>query len=186
MKIVGFSGSHRKEGATAWVLGQILEGAEEKGASTELWCSGDLAINPCRGCLGCVRSGRCAVDDDMQELYLRLGQADALVLGSPVYMGQMSAQAKAFTDRLFAFISPRFSPRHRPDRAGKKLVLVFTQGNPDAGMFKEYFDYCGRMFGLLGFDVRGTFVVPGTREGDARGREGLSGAMRGIGSSLAV
>jgi len=78
-------------------------------------------------------------------------------------MGQMSAQAKVFTDRLFAQITPRFSPRFKEENAGKKLVLVFTQGNPDPDRFKEYYKYTEKMFRLLEFDVRAVRVIAGTR-----------------------
>ena len=185
MKIIGFIGSPRKEGNTAWTVNKILEGAKERGAETQVWNYADLDIKPCKGCLGCVQGDRCVIDDDMQELYSALFQADALVLGSPVYMGQMSAQAKMFTDRLFAQITPRFSPKFKEKNAGKKLVLVFTQGNPDPGMFQAYFDYTKSMFRLLEFDVKEMLVVAGMRNGPAHERQDLHNAMRDIGSSLA-
>ena len=184
MKITGFIASPRKEGNTAWVVNQILEGAKEHGAETQAWYSGDLDIGPCRGCLGCVKGNGCVISDDMRKLYSALKESDVLVLGSPIYMGQMNAQAKIFTDRLFAHITPRFSPRFKEENAGKKLFLVFTQGNPDPGMFKVYIDYTQRMFQLLEFDVKGVQIVAGTRNGPASERKDLYAAMKDIGSSL--
>ncbi|MDR0312260.1 MAG: flavodoxin family protein [Treponema sp.] len=184
MKIIGFSASPRKEGNTAWTINKILEGAKEQGAETQVWYSSDLDINPCKGCLGCVKTDRCVINDDMQKLYDALGQADALVLGSPVYMGQMSAQAKIFTDRLFAQITPRFSPHFKEKNAGKKLVLVFTQGNPDSGKFQVYFNYTKEMFQMLEFDVKGVHVVAGLRNEPARERKELHTVMKDIGSAL--
>jgi len=186
MKIIGYVGSPRKDGNTAWAVNQILEGAEEQGADTHVFNSGELDIKPCKGCLGCVQSGKCVIDDDMQKVYNALEQADALVLGSPVYMGQMSAQAKTFTDRLFAFITPRFSPRFKEEHAGKKLILAFTQGNPDPGMFQTYFDYTKSMFQLLEFDVQGMQVIAGTRNGPAHERNELHTTLKEIGSSLVL
>ena len=184
MKIIGFNGSPRKEGNTEWIINKILESAQEKGAETESWCSGEIDIKPCKGCLGCVQSDKCVVNDDMQMIYKSLEQADALILGSPVYMGQMSAQTKIFTDRLFAQITPRFSPKFKEENAGKKLILLFTQGNPDTNMFKEYFDYTKRMFQLLEFDVKGLYVVAGMRNAAANEREDLPAIMKEIVSSL--
>lgn len=185
MKIIGFTGSPRKEGNTAWAVNRILEGAKEKGAETECWYSGSLNISPCKGCLSCVESGKCVVNDDMQKLYDALSEADALVLGSPIYMGQMSGQTKVFTDRLFAQITPRFSPHFKEENAGKKLFLVFTQGNPDSGRFQEYIDYTSRTFGLLEFEVKGVQVVAGLRSESASDKPGLLEGLREIGSSLA-
>ena len=189
MKIIGFIASPRKEGNTARVVGAILEGAKEKGAETRSWYSGDLDIRPCQGCLCCHDSEGdrgCIIDDDMQELYRAIDDADAIILGSPVYMGQMSAQAKIFTDRLFAQISPRFSPYYKEKTARKKLVLVFTQGNPDPGMFQVYFDYTKKMFQLLEFDVQEVVVVAGMRNEPAHERKGLDTAMKAVGASLAA
>ena len=120
----------------------------------------------------------------MQKLYSALKWADALVLGTPIYMGQMSAQAKIFTDRLFAHITPRFSPRFKEENAGKKLVLVFTQGNPNPEIFQTYYDYTKKMFQLLEFDVRDVHVIAGTRNGPAHERTDLSLTLKKAGISL--
>jgi multimeric flavodoxin WrbA len=181
MKIIGFVGSPRKEGNTAWIVDRILEGAKEQGVETQSWYFSDLDIKPCQGCLGCRNGDRgCIINDDMQKLYDAIGDADTLVLGSPVYMGQMSAQAKIFTDRWFARITPRF----KEENAGKKLILVFTQGNPDPGTFQVYFDYTKYIFQLLQFDVKEVVVVGDMRNEPPLERKDLHTAMKDIGSSL--
>ncbi|MDR1194122.1 MAG: flavodoxin family protein [Peptococcaceae bacterium] len=186
MKIIGFNASPRKSGNTAWAISQILESAAETGAEIQIFHSGELTISPCKGCLGCAKSGDgCVVADDMREIYAALKQADALVLGSPLYMAQMSGQAKVFTDRLFAQITPRFSPRFKEENAGKKLILVFTQGNPDQSKFQAYYDYTKNMFRLLEFDVRDMIIVTGTRGGQASDNADLRFALRESGQKLA-
>ena len=186
MKIIGIIASPRKEGNTAWTVNKILEGAKEQGAETQSWYFSDLDIKPCRGCLCCHEEGirGCIINDDMQKLYGAIEHADALILGSPVYMGQMSAQAKIFTDRLFAHISPRFSPHYKEKVTKQKLILVFTQGNPDPGMFQVYFDYTKNIFQLLEFDVNEVIVVAGMRDEPAHERKDLHTVMKDIGSSL--
>jgi multimeric flavodoxin WrbA len=186
MKIIGIIASPRKEGNTAWTVNKILEGAKEQGAETQSWYFSDLDIQPCRGCLCCHDGGDrgCIIKDDMQELYGAIEHADALVLGSPVYMGQMSAQAKIVTDRLFAQISPRFSPHYKEKVAKQKMILVFTQGNPDPGMFQVYFDYTKKIFQMLEFDVNEVVVVAGMRNEPAHERKDLYTVMKNIGSSL--
>jgi hypothetical protein len=62
---------------------------------------------------------------------------------------------------------------------------VFTQGNPDPGMFQVYFDYTKHMFQLLEFDVEGVQVVAGMRSEAAHERKDLHTAMKEIGLSLA-
>jgi len=185
MKIIGFNASPHKDGNTFWALNKILEGAAEKGAETLVWHCRDLDIKPCLGCLGCLRNDGCVQADDMRDIYAALKPAAALVLGSPVYMGQMTGQAKIFVDRLFAQIKPRFSPQFKEEHAGKKLVLAFTQGNPDPAMFQAYFDYTQKMFQLLEFEVRGVYVVAGTREEPAPAKIGWPETLKEAGSALA-
>ena len=120
----------------------------------------------------------------MQKLYCAIEQADAIILGSPIYMGQMSAQAKIFTDRLFAIISPRFSPYFKERTAKRKLILTFNQGNPDTSMFQQYIDYTKHIFEMLEFDVKVVPVVAGMRIGPAHERMDLHTVMKDIGSSL--
>jgi len=187
MKIIGFVASPHKEGNTAWIVNKILEGARDQGAETQSWYFSDLDIKPCQGCLGCHKGDRgCIVNDDMQKLYGAIEQADAIVLGAPIYMGQMSAQAKIFTDRLFACISPRFSPYFRERAVKKKLILTFNQGNPDASMFQKYIDYTKYIFELLEFDVTVVPVVAGMRNGPAQERKALEVILKAAGSSLVL
>jgi len=184
MKVMGFIGSPRKGGNTAWIVNKILEGAKEEGAETQSWSFNNLDIKPCQGCLGCHNGdGGCVINDDMQKLYSTLKDTDALVLGSPVYMGQMSAQAKIFVDRLSATNHPRFYPQFK-EHAAIKLILVFDQGNPDSSLFQTYYDYTKKMFQMLEFDVKDVVVVTGMRNGPAHERKDLPTAMKDIGSSL--
>ncbi|MDR1204142.1 MAG: flavodoxin family protein [Peptococcaceae bacterium] len=185
MKIIGFNASPRRNGNTAWAMGQIMESAAEAGAETRIFHSGELNISPCKGCLGCAKGGGCVVDDDMREIYAALKQSDGLVLGSPLYMAQMSGQAKVFTDRLFAQITPRFSPRFNEENAGKRLILVFTQGNPDQSRFQAYYDYTRDMFRMLEFDVQDFIVAAGTRGGQASENTELRDLLREAGQKLA-
>jgi multimeric flavodoxin WrbA len=187
MKIISFVGSPRKNGNTAWVVNEILEAAKAKGAETEAFYSGELDIKPCRGCLACHAEGSkgCVIRDEMQKIYEEFETADALVLASPVYMGEMTGQAKVFMDRLFATISPRFSPHYKARATKKKLLLVFTQGNPDGSFFKDYFEYTKRMFEMLEFDAGNVVVVTGMREKKASDEQGLAQKLAALGAGLA-
>jgi multimeric flavodoxin WrbA len=95
MNIIGFSGSPRKTGSTAIAVNKILEGASEQGANTQMFSAGELENKPRQACQGYAKGGGCVVKDDMQSVYAALKTADALVLGAPIYMGQMSAQPSA-------------------------------------------------------------------------------------------
>jgi len=185
LKVIGFIASPHKEGNTAWIVNKILEGAKEQGAEIQSWYFSDLDIKPCQGCLGCHKGDKgCVINDEMQKLYAAIEHADAIVLGSPIYMGQMSAQAKILTDRLFAVISPRFSPHFKEKAVKKKLILTFNQGNPDSSMFQSYIDYTKHTFQLLEFDVKEVPVITSMRNGPAHERKDLDTALKAVGSSL--
>ena len=175
MKVIGFNASPRKNGNTVWVLNKIFEKIQEKGIETQLWNFADLNIKPCQGCLCCHKDGNhgCVANDDMQKLYPELESVETFILGTPIYMGQMTAQAKTFIDRLFACISPRFSPYYKEKENKTKLILVFTQGNPDPGKFHTYIEYTKQMFQLLEFDVKEIIIVTGTRKEEAKEQKEL-------------
>ena len=100
----------------------------------------------------------------MQKLYSSIFSANAIILGSPIYMGQISGQTKIFIDRLYAEFHPRFSPQFKEENGGKKLALVFTQGNPDKTIFETYYNYTKTMFQKLEFDVLNPLIIAtGTR-----------------------
>lgn len=156
MKITAFCGSPRKGGNTEILLRKVLEGAERKGAETVFRNLNEMDIAPCQACMWCHGSetGFCRVQDDMQTVYRDLEESNAVVIGSPIYMWQMSAQTKLMTDRLFATLLPGFTSKV-PDR---KLVLVFAQG-AEAGVFEPYVKSTGDMFSFLKFDLQDVIVA---------------------------
>jgi multimeric flavodoxin WrbA len=159
MKVLGLIGSPREYGNTTKLVNAIIEGAEENGAETKMFNLSSLDINACQGCMSCSLEGKCIIDDDMQQLYEEIQAADAVVLGSPIYMWGITAQTKLFVDRLVAFLNPDLSSRLK---VPKKLVLAYTQGDPDPNTFKQYFNHLEGLFTFMSFDVQGSIVAAGT------------------------
>ncbi|MDN5348524.1 MAG: hypothetical protein PWP65_2089 [Clostridia bacterium] len=82
------------------MLELVLEEASRLGAETELLEITDLDIKPCKSCNQCLKVPQCSIqDDDMGMLAAKIKAADGLVLGSPVYFGNVSARLKNFMDR---------------------------------------------------------------------------------------
>ena len=181
MKILGFIGSSKKDGNTASLVKGILDKVREAGVETKAYYLDDFEIEPCKGCYGCKSEKmKCAIQDDMQSIYMDIDNADAIILGSPIYMWQMSAQAKLFTDRLFA----RFNPGMKKDNASKKFLPVFTHGNPDSEMFRTYFDYTKNMFAFLGFDTMEVYAVGNTQSLPVKNRKDIDGDLKKISGAL--
>ena len=104
MKIIGIVCSPRKGGNTEILISRALEGAKEAGAEeTEIIHLSGKHINPCDACNACEKTGKCHLQDDMQDIYIKLLDADGIIIGTPVYFWSVSAQAKALMDRTYCF-----------------------------------------------------------------------------------
>jgi len=95
----------------------------------------------------------------MQPILADVFASDVVVLASPVYMWQMTAQAKQFTDRLMPVLKPDYSSW----LSGQRMLCLYTQGQPDVTKFAPYFDWVNRMFAFLGFDTLEPLVFGGLR-----------------------
>jgi multimeric flavodoxin WrbA len=182
MKVIGISGSPRKDGNTDRLVVHVLAGARTAGAATELFRIADLNIKGCVSCYYCKSHTTCSIKDDMQGLYKELHAADAVVVGSPVYMGQMSGQTKTFVDRLLPLLNADFTTRLKKRPA---VVLAFTQGQTDTDMFRPYMESTHQMLGFLGFSPGGIIVAGGTREkADVDKQADLVARAEALGASL--
>lgn len=99
--ILGIHGSPRGGKSRTRLLVQwVLAGAEDTGAKTEIVDLASLRIEACTACEGCSLTGQCIYDDDFFHLYERMIAAGGIVLGSPVYIDNVTGQMKVFIDRL--------------------------------------------------------------------------------------
>ena len=148
MKILGISGSPRKNGVTVAMLDEALKAAQGDGADVELYSVSGKNIQPCDGCWGCRGTGECHIKDDMQELYDKMLGADGIIFGTPVYFYGMTAQAKAVMDRTIAFGHPEKS------LANKVCGVVACAGSLGlADVLKDYSYYIIQRQMLPAFQV---------------------------------
>jgi multimeric flavodoxin WrbA len=137
MKVLGISGSPRARGNTARLLAEVLRGVSDAGGEVSAVSLSGYVISGCVGCERCRRDQTCTrFNDGMTLLYPRIVDADALVLGSPVYHYNVTSQMKAFIDRLYAFYDftderPRGYSSRLADRERKAVVFaVGEQADP--------------------------------------------------------
>jgi multimeric flavodoxin WrbA len=107
MKVVAFNGSPRPEGNTRLLIGQVLQELEKNGITTELVQVGGKKIRGCTACMKCFenRDKRCIFDDDiLNDCIGKMAEADGIILGSPVYFTDVTAEMKALIDRA-GFVS---------------------------------------------------------------------------------
>jgi multimeric flavodoxin WrbA len=154
MKILGLSSSPRKGSNTDAMIQEILKGASSKGAETSFINFSQSNIKGCVSCMYCRNKVGCATMDDMQKIYDEINDADFVIFGSPVYMGQVNGQFKILLDRLFPYLNTDFTAK-----INKPSMLVYSQGAPGMDMFKPYFKMTTDALNLLGFKVSETYCA---------------------------
>ena len=139
MKTLGILGSSRKGGNTEILLDVALQEARQMGSSVSKITLRDRVIAPCDGCLGCARTGECVLQDDMQEVYKEIREADGIIWASPVYFWSMSGLTKNALDRTYALLFPKLQ------QAGKIGGLILVAGGRGcvsaSNPFHMYFSY---------------------------------------------
>jgi multimeric flavodoxin WrbA len=102
MKVVAFNGSPRKNGNTAGSLKIVLAQLEAEGIETELVQLGGNRLSGCIDCGYCKKNKnlKCSINDDIiNECISKMAQADGIIIGSPVYFGNVTTEVKALIDR---------------------------------------------------------------------------------------
>lgn len=128
MKVVAFNGSPRKEGNTYLLLKMVCDELEKEGIETEIIQVGDRNIHGCIACGQCRKNlnNQCVFNDDVVNVAInKIIEADGILLGSPVYFADLSAQMKAFIDRVGYVCRPNKLLRRK---VGASVVAVRRNG----------------------------------------------------------
>lgn len=172
MKAVGIVGSPRKGGNTEIITEHTLKAIAEEGIETELIRLANLDIRGCTACMACRNEEKCpTIEDDLFPVYLKMKEADAIVLASPVYFGSATASIKALMERT-GFISGR--RRAFAGKVGGPLVVARRAG--------QNFTFAQLMywFHILGFYMPGSTywnIAFGRERGEvANDEEGMNTA----------
>lgn len=161
MNIVAINGSGRPYENNYHLLNTCLESFKKDNNTTELIQLSNLKIEGCKSCYSCKKtSDECIIEDDMTPISKKVMESDLVIISSPIYMWQVSAQTKLFMERLY----PLFHFDRPSDLSGKKLILLFTQATPDKKMFESYFEHVKSSMIFLGFNVVEVLVIPGLRD----------------------
>ncbi|MBW1782393.1 MAG: NAD(P)H-dependent oxidoreductase [Deltaproteobacteria bacterium] len=132
MFVLGLQGSPRTKGNSAMLLTAFLTEAEQLGALTQLVNVAKKKITPCQECGTCEKEGCCPINDDMQQLYPLLRQADIIAMATPIFFYGPTAQMKAVIDRSQALWSRKYvlglSDPGRKWRRGCLLEVGATKG----------------------------------------------------------
>ncbi len=133
MKVVAFNGSARKDGNTAILIRKVLEELEREGIETELIQFSGEAIRGCLACYQCFKNkdNHCSNDSDIvNDCIDKMIEADGIILGSPTYFSDVSAEMKALIDRA-GFVA-RANGNFLRRKAGTAVVAVRRGGEMQA------------------------------------------------------
>ena len=145
MKVLLINGSPRKEGNTFLALSEVARTLEKNGVEAEIV---QLGSKPVRGCIACGQCkmkqlGRCVFDDDVcNRIVERLDEADALIVGAPVYYGQPNGAVLAVMQRVF------FSAGGKVQNKPAAAVTVCRRGGATAA-----FQTLNMMFQMMNMPV---------------------------------
>ena len=151
MKILAIIGSPRgMQGNTGRLLEELLSGASEAGAETEILSLKTMNVQPCVACDICHTTGVCNIKDDYESIKEKLLACDGFILASPNYIFSVSAQMKALFDRCNGLI-------HCMALEGKYAAVVETSGG---GEDNEVIDYMERVVNSFGANSVGGIGSP--------------------------
>lgn len=161
MNVIGINASPRKNANTQTLIEEVLRGAAEQGADTRLVNLRELNINGCIGCEGCKNHlGECVQKDDLTPLLQELTTYDAIVMGTPVYWYQVTAQFKMLVDRLYCFFGFGEDPETgKPTYesafpSGKNFIFIISRGDPEpAPTLPELYSHMNEWFNLIPFSL---------------------------------
>jgi len=142
MKVIAINGSPRKKWNTATLLQKALDGAKSMGADTELIHLYDLNFRGCISCFACKRKdnshiGYCAMKDGLTSVLEKVTECDVLLLGSPIYFGNITGELQCFLERLL-FSSITYNTGHGSVFNGKvSSCFIYTMNVPEEFM-KQY------------------------------------------------
>lgn len=136
-KIIIVNASPRPKGNCGTIANRLVDQLDD--AEVELVLFRNKDINYCKACDACKRMDAlgCAQKDDMTALLPDIDNCDALVLLSPIYWNDLSAQAKTFVDRFYAFVNPAQKNMSAASKFGKKIAIITTNGTGDPAFYAE-------------------------------------------------
>lgn len=183
MKALAINGSPRKGGNTEILLNYVLAELGAEGIETELVQIGGKNIHGCVACFKCRKNkdGRCAVNDDVfNECFEKMAAADAIILGSPTYVTDVTPEMKALIDR--ACIVSRSNDGMLRRKVGAGVVAVRRGGAIHT------FDTLNHFFQITEMIIPGSIywnIGIGLNKGDVESDEEGIKTMKALGQNMA-
>lgn len=164
--VLAVLGSPRRNGNTDILAAEFLRGAAAAGFQPEFIIPTDLGMSPCDGMSQCFETGKCAIQDGMNEAYEDVLGATHILVATPVYFMGPPGSLKSFIDR-FQAVWARFEilKEPRPDASTRKGFSIIVGATPEEGrMYRPTVSIIKAFLNVTGFTYSGELVATGLDE----------------------
>ena len=174
VKLVAIVGSPRRGGNTETLLDRAIEEAKKKGAVSEKIVLNNVSIKPCQECGGCLKTGTCVITDDMAGVYNALNTSNIIIVASPIFFGNISAQTKIMVDRMQCRWVGKYLLKQKPQKKNKRGAFISCEALKTG----KYFE-CAKMVIDIFFKVQDVeykeeiFVAGADGKGDVLKQKGI-------------
>lgn len=164
--VLAVLGSPRRGGNTDILAAEFLGGAAAAGFEPRFIIPTDLGMSPCDGMNQCFKTGRCVIQDGMNEAYEDVLSASHILVATPVYFMGPPGSLKSFIDR-FQAVWARFEilKEPRPDAASRKGFAIIVGATPEEGkMYRPTLSIIKAFLNVTGFTYSGEILATGLDE----------------------
>lgn len=183
MKVVAVNGSARRDGNTAILIRKVFSELEKEGIETKLYQLSGQIIRGCMACRKCFenKNKKCVIPNDpINEIIADMETADGVILGSPTYFSDVSAEMKALIDRV-GYVA-RGNGHLFKRKAGAAVIAVRRAGSIHAfDTINHFFTISQMMIVGSSYWNMGVGMLPGDVENDAEGMD----TMIALGQNMA-
>lgn len=139
MKVIAVYGSARKNGNCNTLLAEAVRGARDAGHEVIEYHLNDMNIKGCQGCRSCrEKNCFCVVQDDLKSYWDQVQEAGALMVSAPNYCSLLCGPVITYMNRHYCILNDDMTSRWTP---GKKIVGIFSQGNPDPEGYMNVYNH---------------------------------------------
>lgn len=182
MTVLAINGSPRVNGNTTIMLKWVLAALEAEGIKTKLLLEADDAAQGCSACFLCAQNkdGKCIHQDVISEIIPAMAEAEALILGSPVYFSDLTPWLKALIDRAGLTLMNAGNPLRR--KPGAAVVVARRAGHVHT------YDSINHFFGIMEMITVGSSywnLGIGLAEGDVVDDAEAKKTMENLGANMA-
>ncbi|MCL2140378.1 MAG: flavodoxin family protein [Dehalococcoidia bacterium] len=164
MKVLGIAGSPRYHSNSGILLQQVLSGAKSSGAEIEAISTRTLKIMPCVHCDVCQNGDGCFEQDDAQDVFKAIEQAEIIVLASPIHFMGLPSHLKALVDRTQQFWHKKYRLQQPPlsSSLSRQGLFIAVGGRNGERLFEGAESTVKAFFACLNIKYRGLLAFPST------------------------